>query len=134
MEFIWDQEVKFNPGLEHIIMAKLSPSLRDEVYAETYLKYLKSVNLFNKYFSLSSLMKMAQAMTKIFYLPKEKIYTVSKKMSEFIIITFFLYYFKTSNKEDPDLYMIIDGMVDLLSERDGSITTLGHYKHVYIYI
>jgi hypothetical protein len=33
MEFIWDQEQKVKPGLEQSIMAKLSPSLRDEVYS-----------------------------------------------------------------------------------------------------
>jgi hypothetical protein len=79
MEFIWDQEEKVNPGLEHLIMGKLSPSLRDEVYSETYLKYLRSVNLFNKNFSLATLLKLAQAMTKICFLPEEKIYSVSKK-------------------------------------------------------
>jgi hypothetical protein len=76
MEFIWDQEQKVNPGLEQSIMAKLSPSLRDEVYSETYLKYLRSVQIFDKNFSVKTLMKMAQAMKKISYLPEENIYKV----------------------------------------------------------
>ena len=74
MEFIWNQEEKINPELEQSIMSKLSPSLRDEVYSETYLKYLRSVQLFDKNFSLNTLMKMAQAMKKICYLPEEIIY------------------------------------------------------------
>ena len=73
MEFVWDKEEKVNPALEQSIMAKLSPSLRDEIYSETYLKYLKSVHLFDKYFSAKSLMKMAQTMKKICFLPEEKI-------------------------------------------------------------
>jgi hypothetical protein len=76
MEFIWDNEEKVNPELEQSIMAKLSPSLRDEICSETYLKYLKSVHLFEKNFSVQSLMKMAQTMKKICFLPEEKIYNV----------------------------------------------------------
>ena len=74
MQFIWDQEEKVNPELEKSIMAKLSPSLREEVYSETYLKYLRSIQFFDKHFSLHTLMKMAQAMKKICYLPQETIY------------------------------------------------------------
>ena len=77
MEFIWNQEQKVNPGLEQSIMAKLSPSLRDEVYCETYLKYLRSVPIFDKHFSIGTLMKMAQSMKKICYLPEETIYKVN---------------------------------------------------------
>ena len=76
LEFVWDQEEKNNPEHENLFMSKLSTALRDEVYMQTNVKFLKNVPLFSKTLSEKTLIRLANSMRKIRCFPEEYIYKV----------------------------------------------------------
>ena len=78
LEFVWDQEEKNNPEQENLLMSKLSTSLKDEIYLQTNVKFLRSVPLFSKILSENTLINLANSMKKIRCSPEEFIYKVTK--------------------------------------------------------
>ena len=76
MEFVWDQEDKMNPEHENMILSKLSSSLRDEVFFETNVKYLRMVPLLNKILSDKSMLEIANRLKILRFMPEEYIFEV----------------------------------------------------------
>jgi ubiquinone biosynthesis protein Coq4 len=76
MEFVWDQEEKMNPEHENMIMSKLSSSLRDEVFFQTNVKYLKMVPILGKILSEKNMLEIANKLKILRFMPEEYIYEV----------------------------------------------------------
>ena len=76
MEFVWDQEEKMNPEHENMIMSKLSSSLRDEVFFQTNVKYLKMVPLLGKILSEKTMLEIANKLEVLRFMPEEYVYEV----------------------------------------------------------
>ena len=84
MEFVWDQEERMNPKHEKMIMDKLSSSLRDEVYYETNVKYLRMIPVLNKILSEGSFLQLARKLEKIQLMPEEFVYKVAFLLTNFL--------------------------------------------------
>ena len=78
LEFIWEQEISENPEQEHLLMNKLSSSLRDEVYFHTNVQYLKGIKTF-QVFTEKTLIKLSSYMRKLRFSPEEHVYKVLKE-------------------------------------------------------
>ena len=76
LEFVWAQEERENPEQENMIINKLTSSLKDQIFLETRVKYLKTVPLFEKSLSDKTLGLLASTMKKVRYSPEEYIYKV----------------------------------------------------------
>ena len=82
LQFVWEQEEINNPEHEKNIMNKLSSSLKDEIYKETYVKYLRNIPIIQYILGEKSILKLAQKMHKIRYSPEEIVYKVEYKSEE----------------------------------------------------
>ena len=75
LEFVWKQEQREDPLHEESIMNKLSSVLRDEIYLNTNVKYLKNIPPF-KNFSEKTLISLSRFMRKVRFSPEERVYMV----------------------------------------------------------
>jgi hypothetical protein len=81
LEFIWEQEEINNPEQESRIMNKLSASLKDEIYMQTNVQYLKKVPVLNRILGEKSILKLAPSMHKIRFSPEEFVFKVGRGLN-----------------------------------------------------
>jgi hypothetical protein len=76
LEFVWQQEEQENPEVDTLLLGKLSSSLRDEIFDQTNVKFLRRITILTKIFSDETLLMLAKQMRKVRYSPEEWVYKV----------------------------------------------------------
>ena len=79
LEFVWKQEEEEDAERENAIMNKLSNKLRDEIFLDTNVKFLKMIPALSNNFKDTTLIKIARIMKKVRYSPEEFVFHVIKK-------------------------------------------------------
>ena len=77
LEFVWHQEERENPELYNHFLSKLSSTLRDEIYNQTNVKFLRMIPVFCKSFSDETMLNIAKIMKKVRFSPEEYVYRVN---------------------------------------------------------
>ena len=78
LEFVWKQEERDNPVQEALIMNKLTRNLRDKIYLQSNVRYLKNVPFLAKILSENTLVDLSRIMKKVRFSPEELVYKVRK--------------------------------------------------------
>ena len=110
MEYMWKLDKKIIEREQEIIDT-LPLVLKKEVLLGANASLLKKIEILSKNFSASFLEQLALEVKQFCYAPDEIIYKVvfTKK-------TFELYFLKEGESEDHSLYIVIEGVVDLIFE------------------
>jgi hypothetical protein len=86
LEFVWRQEEEEDTERENAIINKLSNKLRDEMFLDTNVKFLKMIPALSNNFKDTTLIKIARIMKKVRFSPEEFVYHVKIKLKYIFIL------------------------------------------------